>query len=146
MSNICIKNMDINRIIQDDSGKVDELINDTMEKFICIQSLDDETGQLTPSLFLLKTSESTQWNRFFLDAGICFWDIFSQLPEDDLENQEDYPWYDLSVKHNLKGEKILAINICPFKQGVKLEIILSNENVFEISTSTVEDDTYMQIK
>ena len=90
--------------------------------------------------------ESTQWNRFFLDAGICFWDIFSQLPEDDLENQEDYPWYDLSEKHNLKGEKILAINICPFKQGVKLEIILSNENVFEISTSTVEDDTYMQIK
>jgi len=146
MSNICIKNMDINRIIQDDSGKVDELINDTIEKFICIQSLDDETGQLTPSLFLLKTSESTKWNRFFLDAGICFWDIFSQLPEDDLENQEDYPWYDLSVKHNLKGEKISAINICPFKQGVKLEIILSNENVFEISTSNVEDDTCMQIK
>lgn len=146
MSNIGIKNMDINRIIQDDNGKVDELINNTIEKFICIQSLDDETGQLTPALFLLKTSESTKWNRFFLDAGICFWDIFSQLPEDDLENQEDYPWYDLSVKHNLKGEKILAVNICPFMQGVKLEIILSNENVFEISTSNVEDDTYMQIK
>ena len=138
--------MDINRIIQDDNGKVDELINNTIEKFICIQSLDDETRQLTPSLFLLKTSESTTWNRFFLDAGICIWDIFLQLPEEDLENQEDYPWYDLSVKHNLKGKKISAVNICPFKQGVKIEIILSNGNVFKISTSDVEDDTYMQIK
>ena len=137
--------MDTKRIIQNDNGKVNELINNTIEKFICIQSLNNETEQLTPSLFLLKTSESTKWNRFFLDAGICFWDIFSQLPEDDLENQEDYPWYDLSVKHNFKGKKILAVNICPFKQGVKIEIILSNENVFKISTSNVEDDTCMQI-
>jgi len=138
--------MDTKRIIQDDNGKVDELINNTIEKFICIQSLDDQTRQLTPSLFLLKTSESTTWNRFFLDAGICFWDIFLQLPEEDLEDQEDYPWYDLSVKHNLKGKKILAVNICPFKQGVKIEIILSNGNIFKISTSDVEDDTCMQIK
>ena len=138
--------MDTKRIIQDDNGKVDELINNTIEKFICIQSLNDETGQLTPSLYLLKTSESTKWNRFFLDAGICIWDIFLQLPEEDLENQGDYPWYDLSVKHNFKGKKILAVNICPFKQGVKLEILLSNGNVFKISTSDVEDDTCMQIK
>ncbi len=83
---------------------------------------------------------------FFLDAGICFWDIFSQIPEDDLEDQEDYPWHDLSVKHNFKGKKILDVNICPFKQGVKLEIILYNENVFKISTLNFEDDTCMQIK
>jgi len=138
--------MDTIRIIQDDNGKVDELINNTVEKFICIQSLDDETGQLTPSLFLLKTFESTTWNRFFLDAGICIWDIFLQLPEEDLEDQEDYPWYDLSVRHNFKGKKIIAVNICPFKQGVKIEIILSNENVFKISTPNAEDVTYMQIK
>ena len=138
--------MDTKRIIQGDNGKVDELINNTIEKLICIQSLDYETRQVTPSLFLLKTSESTKWNRFFLDAGICIWDIFLQLPEGDLENQEDYPWYDLSVKHNLKGKKIIAVNICPFKKGVKLEIILSNENIFRISTSDVEDDTCMQIK
>jgi len=146
LTKICLlsQTMNFNRIIQDNKGQVDELTGNTIDKFISIQSLNNKTGQLTPVLFLLKTSESSKWNRFFLDAGICIWDVFPAMPEDDLEDHEDYPFYDLGIRHGLKGRKISQVNICPFRDGVKVEIKVPGGDILEISTSTPGGDTSLK--
>lgn len=138
--------MTFERIIQDNSGEIQELKGDKISKFICVQTMNDKLESLSPCLFLLKTFNSNNWHRFFLDANICFWDKYEELPENDLADQENYPWYDLGDKYQLNDLEIISVIITEGNKGTQIRITLSQSRQFDIYTKGIEDDTYIKIK
>ncbi len=137
--------MDFKRILQDDNGTIAGLCGDSIARFICVQSRDDDSGRLTPCIFLLKTAKVENWQRFYLDAGICCWDEYAQLPQDDFVDPETYPWVDLGLKYQLNGLEIISVDVTPHEKGVRLKVTLSEERNVWISTRHMEDDTRLEI-
>ncbi|MFN8672780.1 MAG: hypothetical protein U0457_11960 [Candidatus Sericytochromatia bacterium] len=101
----------LKRILQDYKGEIIELNNKKVEKFFCVQTKDDQTGILSPCLFWLKTYEQKHWHRFFVDEIMCAWDIYEKLNEDDFNNEEDYPFFDVCQKYELNNLEINSIII-----------------------------------
>ena len=137
--------MAFKRILQDNHGTIAGLRDADLSRFICVQCRDDGLGQPIPSLFLLQTANSNSWHRFFLDTGICYWDEYDHLPQDDLSDSEIYPWVDLGHKFHLNGLRIISIDAAPQASGVRLTITMSQGRKVEISTRHPEDDMLLQI-
>jgi hypothetical protein len=96
------------RILQNSTGEIIELNNKKVEKFLCVQVKNDETGDLTPCVFWLKVFEQNNWNRFFVDEIMCAWDVYEELNENDF-NDDEFPFFDVCQKYDLKGLKIGSI-------------------------------------
>jgi hypothetical protein len=137
--------MDFKRLLQDDKGTIAGLTDDKISQFICLQRRHTDSGKLIPCIFLLKTAKAESWHRFFLDTGICYWDEYDQLPQDDLSDPETYPLIDLGLNYRLIGLRIISIDIAPRASGVDLKITLSQDRKVEISTRHPEDDTRLEI-
>jgi len=132
-------------VVQDNTGDINGLAGQSVEQFICIETVNEASGHRSPSLFLLKMVESSHWHRFFLEAGICFWDLYEKRPEDDQADPEDYPWYDLAKREKLNDTIIRSINITPFRQGVAVTFSFSDDRRLSITTATMEDDICLSI-
>ncbi len=133
------------RTFQNDQGTIEALNGERISRFICLQSRDDDSGRLHPCIFLLKTAEGARWHRFYLDAGICCWDEYDQLPQDDFADPESYPWVDLGPAHQLNGLRITSIGVTPHLTGVRLALTVSDGRTVEICTRHPEDDTRIAI-
>ncbi len=133
------------RLVQDDTGSIDELGGQSLERLICIETVNADVDCRSPALFLFKTVESSNWHRFFLEAGICFWDRYAGLPEDDLSDPEDYPWYDLAEREGLQHTTIRSVRIRPHRQGVAVTFRFHDGRRLAVTTATMEDDMHLTI-
>jgi hypothetical protein len=132
------------RILQDNKGNIPEIHGKTIVQLICVESLYDNLKK-RPCLFLLKLNKSNFWYRFFLDASLCFWEKYKHFPKDDIEDTDDFPWYDLSDKTGLKGLQILNTGVSELEEGVELEIVLSNNRKIILSTLSFDGDTILEV-
>jgi hypothetical protein len=132
------------RIFQDNKGNIPEIHGKTIVQLICVESLYDG-GKKEPCLFLLKLNESDFWYRFFLDASLCFWGKYKHFPKNDIEDTDDFSWYDLSDKTGLKGLQILNTCVSELGEGVKLEIVLSNDRKIMLSMLSFDGDTILEV-
>jgi hypothetical protein len=96
-------------IFQDLQGKINDFNEMTCEKIFCIQVLKD--NKLAPGLFWIKFVENDFWYRFFIDAYILHWDQYEKLSEDDFNDPEDFPTFDVGKKYNLNGLKVKSIEV-----------------------------------
>lgn len=124
----------INQLFQGEkyNGEIDNIIGKTIDRFYYLEIWDNCT--FTPLVYWLKLFEENHWNRFFLDAGLVFWEIHQHLNKDDF-NYKNIDYYDLAEVYELKSLKILSISVFPvvvndIEQGVKLEIKLSDGRRF----------------
>jgi hypothetical protein len=131
-------------ILQDDKGNIPEIHGKTIIRLICVECLHDN-GKKVPCLFLLKLNESNFWYRFFLDVCFCVWEKYEHFPRENIEDTDDYPWYDLSDKTELKGLQILNTGVSKLEEGVKLEIVLSNNRKIMLSTLSFDGDTILEV-
>ncbi|MFN8577851.1 MAG: hypothetical protein U0354_13450 [Candidatus Sericytochromatia bacterium] len=99
------------RIFQDCTGEIKVLNDKCIEQFLCIQSIDDETGFIDPCLFWLKLKEENNWHRFSVDDILCAWSIYQSLDETDFEDGGDFPSFDMCKVFNLKDLKIDSIKV-----------------------------------
>ena len=95
------------RVFQD-VGIIDVVDNQTVEHILCVAQQNEVTTALKPELFWLKTYEAQHWHRFFLDAGIAFWSVYSKFNEEDCQESTDLV-IDLGKGFDLVGVQIRSI-------------------------------------
>lgn len=135
--------MEVDRLVQDDNATVDEIVGCHLGSFKCIFGYDDEDGSPYPNIFLIETQENSNWHRIFLEAGICFWDLYKKFPDHDVEYEPDlFPICELVRGSDLEGAEIVAAVVTPYHQGCKVQITFSGGKTFEASirTCTNEDE------
>ena len=133
--------MEVARLVQDDHATVDAVVGCHIKAFICIFSYDDDTGKPYPIVFLFETRENSNWHRIFLEAGICFWDLYGEFPDHEVEYEQDlFPTCEFVKGTNLEGSEILSATVNPYRQGCKVEIIFSGGVTFEASISTCTNE------
>ncbi len=133
--------MKVERIVQGDNAIVDEIVGFHIGAFSCVFGFDDETGESFPIIFLIKIQEDSNWHRFFLDAGICFWDRYENFPEHDVNSESDlFPVCEFVKGSELEGLEILAAVVMPVEWGCKVEVMFSCGFTFEASIRASTDE------
>ena len=133
--------MEVARLVQDDQTTIDEIVGCHIGAFTCIFGYDDETRTPYPNIFLIETQENSNWHRIFLEAGICFWDLYEEFPDHDVEFEPDlFPMCEFVKGSELEGAEILSAVVNPYEQGCKVEITFSGGVTFEASIRTCTNE------
>lgn len=89
-------------------GIIDILNGKTIQHLLCVSWCDLASSVPIPQIFWIKTYEEQHWNRFFLDAGIAFWETQPQLNKEDFEESTDL-LTDLGQDSDLIGTTVCSI-------------------------------------
>jgi hypothetical protein len=126
--------MDGQRLINDHSFVCPELAGKKIESMVGYYEGDQPNGI---DMVVLKVEGKDLYQRFFLDAGIGFWEEWSE--EEATEDYENFQPIDLSSKYFLSGKNIEAIE-CKGSYKEFSSIIFEIENTKLIYQYTDNND------
>lgn len=128
------------RIHQDDNFDVIGYEGEVIEKLVGV--LDQDAPDNQPTLIYLKTKNRT-WQKYFLDAGLGFWEDWGDIEYDDDDKIIDYGAMFNLTGHLIKsitcrdgniviefdnGDKFILQLIDPEKDDTAGEVILIRQN------------------
>lgn len=131
-------------IFHDLSGEIAEVHVKTIDQLLCVECIHHD-GRRPPCLFLIKFEERKCWYWFYLDVWFCVWERLYQLPDDDLDDPEEFPWYDLSETQDLKGVKIIMTEVSATADLLELRHSLCDRRIISLSMTEYDGDSALTI-
>ncbi len=140
---------------QDNQGTISFLENQKIENIICIHWLQDKAVKEYLDLIWIQVKNNNYWLRFFLDVGLCFGEKYS-LPEfkdvylEDIDNAYIYSFSDRNGLNDLTiiSAEVNSLNSSEFINinGVKLSLFLSNNQIIEFCSNSLDVQNYISLK
>lgn len=115
------------RVFQDATFEVAELRGRTLERLLGATSRP--AGDDRPEMMFLR-ADGGPWQRFFLDAGIGFWEEWSEA--DAFRDYADLRRVDYGARFRVIGERILRVSCSSEGPGQPARIVL------EVSSGEIE--------
>ena len=106
------------RLYQESEFIFDEFNSLKIERLIVCENNKSE-----PILIYIKV-KNRNWHQYFLDAGIGFWENWDEL--EDIEDDDNFKYVDVTEKLNLKGKLIIKIHCSPDLNNSRIVIEFEN--------------------
>ena len=139
------------RFLQDDSGIVDCLCGEIIEKLIHIfyfNYVKKENVHNILSLWL-KVKHKNFWLRFFIDAGYCFGEKYSlsEFRDTYAEDIESNHSYSLCDRYSLSNTTIVSARVNPINDrgGIKLSFYLDNNQIVSMFCEICDGNTIIAL-
>lgn len=127
----------LGRIYQSDNFEFQEFVGEKIEALLGIVMQNDSDNH--PLVINLKTTNKS-WQRYFLDAWVCFWEDWGELVDNADDNDR---FVDYGKMFELEGKVITSIKCVNCRVIIEIE----KRNQFTLQLiDTVKDDTESEIK
>lgn len=134
------------REFQDDKGCISNILNRKIETIICIGGRYIDTTILNLFAIWLKLHDESCWHRIFLDAGLCFAEIYDECQKAYREDRENHSVYHLGDCFQLQDSIVTSATVKPLHtSGVKLEIMLDSEYAIYVWYKNINSNTNLSI-
>lgn len=112
--------MKIGRVRQDVAWLMPELAGRRVEALVGVVHRDD--ADVLPIVVNMQLDDGL-WHRFFLDAGLAFWEQWPEFADEEPEG-DDVRYVNYGQQHSLVGETLRSVEARPSKPADLAELTL----------------------